>query len=62
MFILINRMEEIKKKGFSMGPKNDTADVYSLDFSKIQTGLKTLDNANLNLGSYRRIDPSCGDK
>lgn len=55
-------MEEIKKKGFSMGPKNDTADVYSLDFSKIQTGLKTLDNANLNLGSYRRIDPSCGDK
>ena len=45
-----------------MGPKNDTADVYSLDFSKIQTGLKTLDNANLNLGSYRRIDPSCGDK
>jgi hypothetical protein len=61
---LINRKEEIKKKGFSMtdGVKEDL--VYDasqnsfvpVDFSKIKVGTKTLEDAILNLGNYRRAD------
>ena len=48
---LINRKEEIKKKGFSMeivNTSNDTQtnfDTLNVDFSKIKIGAKTLDDA-----------------
>ena len=33
-----------------------------LDFSKIRVGVKTLDDAVLSLGQYKRINPNLGDK
>lgn len=32
------------------------------DFSKIRVGIKTLDDATVNLGTYKRINPNFGDK
>jgi len=53
-------MQEIKKKGFSMTPDRE---VYnSVDFSKIKVGVKTLNDAVLNLGDYKRLNNSLGDK
>ena len=43
------RLEQIHEKGFSM-------------FNKIKVGTKTLEDAVLRIGSYKRIDPSYGDK
>jgi hypothetical protein len=63
--ILINRVKEIKKKGFSMNLAPDTQDVFSYqptDFSKIKVGLKTLDDAILELGDYSRLDNRLGNK
>ena len=65
---MINRIEEIKKKGFKMSLSEDTQDVYtnnaygSVDFSKIKVGVKSLDNAILELGDYQKINPRYGDK
>jgi hypothetical protein len=51
---LINRKEEIKRKGFSIEiANNDTQSLNSFettDFSKIKVGAKTLDDAILTLG------------
>ena len=33
-----------------------------LDFSKIRIGTKTIEDAVLNLGEYKRINPRLGDK
>jgi hypothetical protein len=66
--ILINRKEEIKKKGFRMTLASDTPDVYtpegipSVDFSKIKVGIKSLDDAVLNLGDYKKINPRLSNK
>ena len=62
---MINRVKEIKKKGFSMNLAPDTQDVFSYqptDFSKIKVGLKTLDDAILELGDYSRLDNRLGNK
>ena len=43
----------------------DTQDVFSYqptDFSKIKVGLKTLDDAILELGDYSRLDKRLGNK
>ena len=61
---MINRKEEIKKKGFSMVEETKEKLAYDasqnsfipVDFSKIKVGTKTLDDAILNLGNYRRAD------
>lgn len=51
-----------------MSLSDDTQDIYSndqngvLDFSKIKVGVKTLDDAILDLGLYGKINPRCGDK
>lgn len=34
----------------------------ALDFSKIRVGIKTLDDAVVNLGDYKRVNPKYGDK
>ena len=46
-----------------MNLQGDTSDVYTpIDFSKIRVWLKTLQDATIDIGSYRRINPRCGDK
>ena len=67
---MINRKEEIKKKGFSMISSNDTPDEYAaatnefipIDFSKIKIGTQTLDDAIVKLGDLRKINPKLADK
>ena len=51
-----------------MTPYNDTdgfpspSPYISTDFSKIRVGIKTLDNAILELGDFKKINPRLGDK
>ena len=64
---MINRKEEIKKKGFAMALDRDTIDQYRpdgvpIDFSKIKVGIKALDDATYNLGAYKKINPRLADK
>ena len=59
-------MEEIKRKGFNMTLADSTLDVSELrqatDFSKIRVGVKQLADAVIDVGSYKKINPKCGDK
>ena len=58
-------MEEIKKKGFAMKPEYDDLmpSTYApVDFSKIKVGIKTLEDAVVNLGDYRKVNPRLADK
>ena len=62
-----NRMEEIKKKGFAMGPADRQEQVdYEkpvVDFSKIKVGVKTLEDAVVdNIGTYHKVSPRLTDK
>lgn len=62
-----NRMEEIKKKGFAMGPADRQEQVdYEkpvVDFSKIKVGVKTLEDALVeNIGVYHKINSHLADK
>ena len=42
---------------------DDTNEKYTpVDFSKIKIGVKTLDDAILSLGQYKRLNPRLGDK
>jgi hypothetical protein len=67
---LINRVEEIKKKGFNMNSNVSSIvedDLYStphesVDFSKIRIGTKSLENAVLDEGNYRKLNPKYGNK
>ena len=41
----------------------DTSEKYTpVDFSKIKVGIKTLDDAVLSLGQFKRLNPRLGDK
>lgn len=53
-----NRQEEIRSKGFAMTPRADRID----DYAKMRVGLKTLDDANIDLNFYKKLDSSRGDK
>ena len=59
---MINRKEEIKKKGFQMvfrdsSPENESQKSFiPVDFSKIKIGTRTLDDAILDLGNYQKVD------
>lgn len=64
---MINRVKEIKKKGFAMELSDrDTGDVSvfnPVDFAKIRVGVKTLDDAVIeNLGDLKKLNPRLGDK
>ena len=65
---MINRIEQIKAKGFNMVSRNDSAEeVYNqpflpTDFSKIKVGLKTLDDAIINLSDFKKVDRRLADK
>jgi hypothetical protein len=55
---LINRAVEIRKQNLMLeGTGNGR-----LDYSKIRVGAKTLEDAILNIGEYKRINPILGDK
>lgn len=49
----------VREEQPSFSPNTDSIPV---DFSKIKVGKQTLEDATLNLGDYRRIDPRLGDK
>ena len=64
---MINRMEEIKKKGFTMIPDQDNntnvpTGRVGTDFSQIKVGLKTLDDATINLGDFKKANSRLADK
>lgn len=66
---LINRMAQIKKKGFNMPVETDeyqipeSANGYiPIDFSKIRVGVKTLSDAVYKLGDFQRVNPRLADK
>ena len=54
--------EEIKQKGFAMFRGAEDIDSAAYQFGKIKTCAKTLDDAVLKLGTYKRINPRLGDK
>jgi hypothetical protein len=53
-----NRQEMIRQKGFSMTPRVDSIE----DYAKMRVGLKTLDDANLDLNYFKKLDHNRGDK
>ena len=65
-----NRLKDIHDKGFNIISDRDTnliqptgyAGIPTLDFAKIKVGAKTLDDAILNLGDYKRANPRLADK
>lgn len=67
-----NRFDEIKAKGFNIVQGSVDTDyregytgyqqIPSIDFGKIKIGAKTLDDAVLNLGSFKRVNPRLADK
>lgn len=61
-----NRLEEIKKKGFSMARSREEIDKYQpdipIDYSNINIGTRTLEDAVLRLGDLKRVDPRLADK
>ena len=64
---MINRREEIKKKGFKIEIANERDTQSSIpfeatDFNKVRVGAKVLDDAILDLGDYRKIDKRLADK
>ena len=63
---MINRVEQIKAKGFNMSRNDSAEEVYSnftpTDFSKIKVGLKTLDDAIINLSDFKKVDRRLADK
>ena len=64
---MINRIEEIKKKGFSIIREEDIQDEPNptfnpTDFSKIKVGIKTLDDAIISLSDLKKANPRLADK
>lgn len=66
-----NRIEDIKAKGFEIMPSPDTSlndqptgynGLPVVDFNKIKIGAKTLDDAILKLGDYKKTNPRLADK
>ena len=61
-------MEQIKKKGFNMVGTEDyqipqgTSNYVPVDFAKIRVGVKSVSDAVLKLGDYRRVNPTLGQK
>ena len=60
-------MEEINKKGFTMIPDQDNntnvpTGRVGTDFSQIKVGLKTLDDATVNLGDLKKANSRLADK
>lgn len=65
---MINRVQEIKKKGFSIVREEDIQPDFgsipfnAVDFSKIKVGIKTLDDAVVNLSDLKKVNSRLADK
>lgn len=64
MFILVNRRERIQR---DLSLTSEASDIYgekykTIDFSKIRVGVKNLDDAVVNLGDLKKINPRLADK
>ena len=66
---MINRVEEIKKKGFSLVREDNIPDVYGdnspfnpVDFSRIKIGIKSLEDAIIDVGDLKKINPRLSSK
>lgn len=58
-----HRQEEIRQKGFSLEPnRNYDLQGDTVDFSKMRVGLKSVEDAVLNLNSYKKVNPRLADK
>ena len=57
-----NRMKQIKTKGFKMDFEDKDVNYLTTDFSKIKVGLKTVEDAILNIGDLRKINPHLANK
>lgn len=55
-----NRLDEIKNKGFKMQSYGDGPS--TVDFNRVKVGVKSLDDATLNLGSIKKVNSSMADK
>lgn len=58
---MINRQQAIKEKGFSMAVSNEKP-YTPIDYSKIKVGIKSLQDAVLKIGNYKKINPRLGNK
>ena len=52
----MNRQEQIYSKGFNMNNNSN------IDYSKVKVGVKTLDDAILNLGALKKLEKNYGNK
>ena len=60
---MINRVKEIKSKGFSFVPeKTEIPNNATVDFNKTKVGVKTLEDAILNLGALKKVNPTYANK
>jgi len=59
---LDERIEQIHKKGFNMStPRSIPTEgnvIPELDYSRIKIGIKALDDAVINLGAYKKLNPN----
>jgi hypothetical protein len=59
---LSERLKEIHSKGFDMStPRSIPTEgnvIPDMDYSKIKIGIKHLDDAIINLGAYRKLNPN----
>ena len=58
-------MAQIKKKGFDITATQDLSsntEFVPVDFSKVRVGAKTLKDAILKLGDFKRVNPTLADK
>lgn len=56
-------IEAIKSKGFNMVQEEDLSSYHNtVNFNKIRVGSKNLDDAVLNLGSYKKVNRQFGSK
>lgn len=63
-----DRKSEIHAKGFNLAKggvvrsEDETYEYDPVDFSKVRVGLRTLTDATLDLGTYRKVSPELGSK
>lgn len=60
--LLKRRQQEIREKGFSLVYSDENEEMPVHDYSKMRVGMRTVDNALVNLGSYKKVNPNYGDK
>ena len=54
--------KDIHAKGFDLFRRNDESPQAPIDYSSIKVGVKTLDDATLNLGSLKKINRDYSNK